>query len=116
MQITQFIIDLFIVFFASTSLFTFRFRHNHYQLPGLLPPSWTGGAVASPSVGMGGTTGALCDAVEHVPGLCDLGGTAGIGEAESVDGEGEERPSGSCSSGCAGNTSMIAGRSQLTSR
>ncbi|WWD18240.1 hypothetical protein CI109_102690 [Kwoniella shandongensis] len=36
MQITQFVIDLFIVYFASTFLFSYRFAHNQY--PRLLSP------------------------------------------------------------------------------
>lgn len=40
LQITQFVIDLFIVYFASTCLFSHRLRHNAYpSLTSLLPPS-----------------------------------------------------------------------------
>ncbi|OCF56896.1 fatty acid elongase [Kwoniella mangroviensis CBS 10435] len=40
MQITQFIIDLFIVYFASTFLFSYRFGHNQYpNLPFPVSPS-----------------------------------------------------------------------------
>ncbi|KAK8865585.1 hypothetical protein IAR55_000729 [Kwoniella newhampshirensis] len=42
MQITQFVIDLFIVYFASTFLFSYRFTHNQYprlSLP-ISPSTW----------------------------------------------------------------------------
>ncbi|WVQ96943.1 hypothetical protein IAU59_004052 [Kwoniella sp. CBS 9459] len=40
MQITQFVIDLFIVYFASTFLFSYRFGHNQYpHLPFPVSPS-----------------------------------------------------------------------------
>jgi hypothetical protein len=41
MQITQFIIDLFVVFFASTLLFTYRIKADQYPLfPSYLMPSF----------------------------------------------------------------------------